>query len=151
MLVNYGNVATGDSPYRVYIGVPLDATKVRALGPFFEPGVKPNVATHFNVDAREAGDGDLTLKLLHENTNAEVPVRVIDHEDNTYTAEVIPPTSGTYSLQMTYGGSKVPGSHKVTVTAPIDVSKVKVDGLEPSKLLTDFFSNSSYIVQELLM
>lgn len=130
-------MATGDSPYRVYIAVPLDPTKVRVLGPLFEPGVKPNVATHFNVDAREAGDGDLTLKCLHEDTNAEVSVDVIDHEDKTYTAQVIPPTSGTYSLHMTYGGSKVPGSHKVVVTAPIDVSKVKVDGLEPSKLLKE--------------
>ncbi|KAL5283098.1 cher family protein [Megaselia abdita] len=146
--VNYGNVATGNSPYRVYIGVPLDATKVRVLGPWFEPGVKPNIATHFNVDTREAGNGELTLKLLHEDSNAEVPVRVIDHEDNTYTAEVIPPTTGTYILHMTYGGSKVPGSHKVTVTTPIDISKVKVDGLEPSVIMnspTDFTVDMSKV------
>lgn len=77
------------------------------------------------------------MKLVHDDTNAEVPVHVIDHGDKTYTAEVIPPTSGTYSLHMTYGGSKVPGCHEVIVTAPIDVSKVKVDGLEPSKLFKE--------------
>lgn len=50
--VNYGGVATPNSPHRVYVGVPLDPTKVQAFGPWLEPGVKPNVATHFNVDAR---------------------------------------------------------------------------------------------------
>lgn len=50
--VNYGGVATPNSPYRVYVGVPLDPTKVQAFGPWLEPGVKPNQPTHFNVDAR---------------------------------------------------------------------------------------------------
>lgn len=50
--VNYGGVATQNSPHRVYISAPLDATKVQAFGPWMEPGVKPGVPTHFNVDAR---------------------------------------------------------------------------------------------------
>lgn len=134
ILVNYGNVATGDSPYRVYIGVPLDATKVRVMGPWFEPGLKPQVSSHFNIDAREAGDGELTLKIFNEDTYEEVVVRIIDHEDKTYTVELVPPTSGTYTLHMTYGGSEVPGTYRVEVTSLVDVSKIKVDGLESSKL-----------------
>lgn len=50
--INYGSVATTNSPHRVYIGVPTDPTKVQAFGPWLETGAKPNVATHFNVDAR---------------------------------------------------------------------------------------------------
>lgn len=50
--VNFGGVATPKSPHRVYISAPLDPSKVQAFGPWMEPGVKPNVPTHFNVDAR---------------------------------------------------------------------------------------------------
>lgn len=50
--INHGGVATPNSPHRVYVSAPLDPSKVQAFGPWMEPGVKPNVATHFNVDAR---------------------------------------------------------------------------------------------------
>ncbi|XP_055906885.1 filamin-A isoform X2 [Eupeodes corollae] len=130
--VNYGCVATPNSPHRVYVGVPVDPTKVQAFGPWLEPGVRPNVATHFNVDAREAGDAELQVKIIHEETKAEVPCRVIDNDDNTYTVEVIPPANGAYTTSMTYGGLRVPLGPKVVVQHTVDVSKIKVDGLEPT-------------------
>lgn len=126
-------MATSNSPHRVYIGVPLDPSKVQAFGPWMEPGVKPNVATHFNVDAREAGDGELEVHLIHDETNKEVPVRIIDNEDNTFSIEVIAPEVGSYTTNLVYGGLKVPVVPKVYVKPLVDVSKVKVDGLEPSK------------------
>lgn len=73
------------------------------------------------------------MNLVHDETKAEVPVRIIDNEDNTYTVEVIPPSTGSYTTNMLYGGLKVPLAPKVFVSNPIDVSKIKVDGLEPSK------------------
>lgn len=75
----------------------------------------------------------MSVHLLHEDTNNEIPVRVLDNEDNTYTVEVIPPAVGSYSTNLVYGGLKVPVAPKVLVTPAIDVSKIKVDGLEPSK------------------
>lgn len=138
--INYGGVATPNSPHRVYIAVPLDPTKIQVFGPWLEPGVKPNVPTHFNVDAREAGDADLEVHLIHDQTNKEVPVRIIDNEDNTFSVEVIAPETGSYTANLIYGGLKVPVSPKVHVKPIVDVSKVKVDGLEPSKLsLIDFY------------
>lgn len=50
--VNYGSVATPKSPYRIYISDPLDPSKVQVMGPWLEGNLKPNVPTHFNVDAR---------------------------------------------------------------------------------------------------
>lgn len=50
--VNYGSVATPRSPFRVYVSDPLDAKKVQVMGPWVESPLKPNVPTHFNVDAR---------------------------------------------------------------------------------------------------
>lgn len=95
--------------------------------------MRPNAATHFNVDAREAGDAELKVKIIHEETKIEVPCRIIDNADNTYSVEVIPPSKGAYTTTMTYGGQRVPLGEKVVVEQTVDVSKIKVDGLEPSK------------------
>uniref|UniRef100_A0A6E8VIS6 Calponin-homology (CH) domain-containing protein n=1 Tax=Anopheles coluzzii TaxID=1518534 RepID=A0A6E8VIS6_ANOCL len=146
--VNYGGVAVPQSPFRVNVSTPLDASKVQFFGPWLEPGVKPNAATHFNVDARAAGNGLLEVNLVHEESKQKVPVRIIDNNDNTYAVEVIPPLSGTYSTNLLYGGLKVPMSPKVTVAPPVDVSKIKVDGLEPSVVMnapTDFLVDMSKV------
>lgn len=50
--VNYGGVATRDSPYRVIVSEPLDVSKVQCFGPGVEDGVKANSLTYFNIDAR---------------------------------------------------------------------------------------------------
>ncbi|XP_055692658.1 filamin-A isoform X2 [Lutzomyia longipalpis] len=130
--VNYGSVATPNSPYRVYVSDPLDPSKVEIMGPWLEPGVKPNVPTHFNVDARNAGDGELKVNITHDETKMDVPVRILDNEDNTYAVEVTPLLTGSYTTNLTYGGLKVPLSPKVFVSQAVDVSKIKVDGLEPT-------------------
>ncbi|XP_017847553.1 filamin-A isoform X2 [Drosophila busckii] len=130
--VNYGGVSTPNSPHRIYVGVPVDASKVQAFGPWLQPGVRPNAPTHFNVDAREAGDAELKVKVVHEETKLDVPCRIIDNEDSTYSVEVIPPMKGAYTTTMTYGGQRVPLGQKVVVEQTVDVSKIKVDGLEPT-------------------
>lgn len=50
--VNYGGVATKNSPYRVHVSEPLDVSKVQVFGPGLKDGVKANVPHHFNIDAR---------------------------------------------------------------------------------------------------
>lgn len=50
--VNYGGVATRNSPYRVFVSEPINPAKVQFFGPGLEDGVKTNLPTHFNVDAR---------------------------------------------------------------------------------------------------
>ncbi|XP_039436619.1 filamin-A isoform X4 [Culex pipiens pallens] len=130
--VNYGGVAIPGSPFRVNVSTPLDPSKVQFFGPWLESGNRPNAATHFNVDARDAGNGLLEVNLVHDETKQKVPVRIIDNDDNTYAVEVIPPLAGTYTTNMTYGGLKVPIAPKVSVNPAVDVSKIKVDGLEPT-------------------
>lgn len=79
----------------------------------------------------------MKVKIVHEETKVEIPCRIIDNEDQTYSVEVVPPTKGAYTTTMTYGGQPVPLGQKVMVEQQIDVSKIKVDGLEPSKYLTE--------------
>lgn len=71
--------------------------------------------------------------MIHDQTKQEIPTRVLDNGDNTYAVEVTPPETGSYTTNLFYGGLKVPTSPKTNVNPPIDVTKVKVDGLEPSK------------------
>lgn len=81
----------------------------------------------------DAGNGDLEVTLIHDESGKQIPVRVIENEDRSYLVEVIAPQVGTYSTHIKYGGQPVKASPKVHVTAPVDVSKIKVDGLEQSK------------------
>lgn len=62
--VNYGGVATNNSPHRVYVSAPTNPNKVKANGLWLESDIKANVPTHFNVDARLATNTDLNRVCL---------------------------------------------------------------------------------------
>lgn len=131
--MNYGGVATKKSPYRVKVALPLNPSMVSAFGPGLENGVKSNSPTHFNVNCREAGPGKLDVSMLNPE-GRELPISLTDNENGTYTVDYMPPQPGTYAVNLNYGGLKVPQCPiKVNVQPHVDVSKVKVDGLEPSE------------------
>lgn len=50
--------------FQVNVGEPTDSNKVKVFGPGVEPGVKARVPTHFNIDSRGAGAGDLFYCFL---------------------------------------------------------------------------------------
>nr|CAD7404495.1 unnamed protein product [Timema cristinae] len=130
--VNYGGVATKNSPYRVYVSEPLNASNVHVFGPGVEKGVKSNLPTHFNVDCREAGQGDIQISLTNEK-GVEVPLKIVDNEDGTFTVDYVVQQPGTYFIKVLYGGVKTPQSPISVIVQPhVDVSKIKVDGLEPT-------------------
>lgn len=132
-MVNYGGVATKRSPYRVFL-YNTDPSKILAFGPGVESGLKPNVPTYFNIDCNEAGEGEIEAFIVHEETNQEVPVKLRDNNDGTFSADYLPKDVGTYNVNLLYSGEPVPLTPiKVHVLPAIDISKVKVDGLEPSK------------------
>lgn len=152
--VNYGGVAVKNSPFRVNVGQPLDASKVHYFGPGVQDGVKPNTPTHFNIDCRyknilfklynvfvlqkiyfrDAGVADLNVQLINEDTFEEVPLKITDNGDKTYTVDYEPVNGGNHILTLHYGGLKVPNTPKKFKVIPnIDVTKIRVDGLEPSK------------------
>lgn len=140
--VNYGGVAVQNSPFRVNIGDAVDASKVQCFGPGVENGVKPNTPTYFNIDARDAGDAELDVHLVNEDTHQEIPVKVTDNGDRTFTVDYETHLAGTHSVTLHYGGLKVPSTPiKFKAHPNVDVSKIKVDGLEPSVYVdspTDF-------------
>ncbi|XP_048512213.1 filamin-A isoform X4 [Athalia rosae] len=139
--VNYGGVGTKKSPYRVGVAAPLNPAMVQAFGPGLDKGVKTNTPTHFNVDCREAGPGALDVSMASPE-GRDLPITLSDNEDGTYTVDYVAPQPGNYTVDLKYGGLKVPKSPiKVNVQPHVDVSKIKVDGLEPSLYVnsaTDF-------------
>uniref|UniRef100_A0A2S2QCD4 Filamin-A n=1 Tax=Sipha flava TaxID=143950 RepID=A0A2S2QCD4_9HEMI len=128
--VNYGGVAVPNSPFRVFVSQPLDASKVQIFGPGIEPGVKSNKPNHFTIDCSEAGIGELNVNLVNEK-GVNVPLQVNDNEDGSFLIDYVPTVPGVHNLNCTYGGVKVPQSPiKINVQSPVDLTKVKVDGLE---------------------
>lgn len=148
--VNYGGVATHNSPHRVFVSEPANAAKVHIFGPGVEKGVKCNTQTHFNIDCRDAGQGDIQIALTSEK-GSDVPLTVTDNEDGTFTVDYCAPTPGNYTLNVLYGGVAVPHCPlKVPIQPHVDVSKIKVDGLEPSVYVdspTDFVVDSRAIAK----
>ncbi|XP_053983862.1 filamin-A isoform X1 [Hylaeus volcanicus] len=135
IMVNYGGVATKDSPYRVKVEAPLNPAMVYAFGPGLEKGVKSNIATHFNIDCREAGPGELRVNIINPE-GKDIPLQLTDNEDGTYTVDYSTTKPGNYLVNLNYGGLKVPQCPiKVNVQPHIDVSKIKVEGLAESPCL----------------
>ena len=78
--------------------------------------------------------GDLQAVLREDCSGTEVPVQITDHGDGTLRGEVVYPRSGQYTLHAQYGGRPVPQSPvRVSVQPGVDVSQIRVEGLEPSE------------------
>lgn len=94
----------------------------------------PPLLNLIELNFREAGDGELDVHLLNEDTGEEIPINLSNNGDKTYTVDYEPPQSGNYCVTLDYGGLRVPTTPiKFKVEPSVDVSKIKVDGLEPSK------------------
>ncbi|XP_050062888.1 filamin-A isoform X2 [Aphis gossypii] len=148
--VSYGGVAVPQSPFRVFVSQPLNANKVQIFGPGIESGVKTNKPNHFTIDCSDAGIGELNVNLVNEK-GVNVPLQVNDNEDGSFLIDYVPTTSGVHNLNCTYGGVKVPNCPiKINVQSPVDLSKVKVDGLETRVFLgspTDFSVDSRAVAK----
>ena len=64
----------------------------------------------------------------------EIPISIIDNQDASFTVEYTPNAPGKYAVNISYAGKPIPQSPlAVSVVPHVDVSKVRVEGLEPSK------------------
>jgi len=76
---------------------------------------------------------------LVNDKGVDVPLKVNDNEDGSFLIDYVPASSGVHSLNCTYGGAKVPNCPiKIDVQSPVDLSKVRVDGLETRKCFFRF-------------
>lgn len=80
--------------------------------------------------------GDLNVAITNDK-NQPIPVEVEDNGDGTYSVAYTPSSPGPLKVNVLYAGKLVPKSPiAVQVQPHVDVSKVKVEGLDPSKLYT---------------
>lgn len=95
------------SPYIIRYARPAkpDACKVIGLGDRCFLG--ETVA--FNVDTKEAGDGNLQIKTLGPDGKEKGTCDFKDNKDGTYSAEFTPEVAGMHELQITWAGKPVPG------------------------------------------
>ena len=72
--------------------------------------------------------------MREDRRGTEVPVSITDHRDGTLRGDLVYPRPGGYTLHAQYGGRPVPQSPvRVNVQPAVDVSQIRVEGLEPSE------------------
>lgn len=71
---------------------------------------------------------------LTNDKGQQLPYELEDNGDGTFVIGYTPSAPGPLKVSVLYGGKMIPQSPiTVNVQPHVDVSKVKVDGLEPSK------------------
>uniref|UniRef100_A0A8V1AEP3 Filamin B n=1 Tax=Gallus gallus TaxID=9031 RepID=A0A8V1AEP3_CHICK len=118
------------SPFRVKVDPSHDASKVKAEGPGLS--VENGKPTHFTVFTKGAGKAPLDVQFSSPVPGEVVTdVDIIDNYDYSHTVRYTPIQQGPMKVLVTYGGDPIPKSpFTVGVAAPLDLSKVKVNGLE---------------------
>ncbi|XP_051961260.1 filamin-A-like isoform X2 [Xyrauchen texanus] len=123
--VAYDDSPVPKSPFRVAVTEGCDPARVRVHGPGLHSGItnKPN---KFTVETRGAGTGGLGLAM---EGPSEAKMSCTDNKDGSCCVEYIPYESGTYNLNVTYGGQPITGSpFSVPVHDTVDATKVKCQG-----------------------
>ncbi|CAF0978621.1 unnamed protein product [Adineta ricciae] len=130
ILIDYGGVAIPNSPFRVWPTEPSNPSKVRVYGPGVERGVKMNNPTHFTVDCKEAGPGDISIALT-DAKNQDLPFTIDDRQDGTFKIDYTPKSPGVHCISVLFSDNEIPISPlKVNVEPTVDVSKIRIEGLE---------------------
>ena len=103
------------SPYKLIVGAhQLDPSKVHVHG----PGLKSATVgkeTSFSVDAIDAGPGTLSIDAAGP---AKLDVRCEQTNVGSYRVSYTPKVSGTYEMNITFGGQDVPNSPFSIEVAP---------------------------------
>ncbi|XP_030888187.1 filamin-B [Leptonychotes weddellii] len=121
------------SPFRVKVDPSHDASKVKAEGPgLSKAGVENGKPTHFTVYTKGAGKAPLNVQFSSALPGDAVKdLDIIDNYDYSHTVKYTPTQQGCMQVLVTYGGDPIPKSpFTVGVAAPLDLSKIRINGLE---------------------
>lgn len=123
------------SPFTVNIAVPADASKCR-VGKLPEGRLRANHAYSFDVDASNAGSGD--MKASAQGPTVPESCSVKDNGDRLYAVDFSPAEVGPLRVEVAYGDEPIPESpFTFTVNDP---TKVKVNRAA--------IENGEYLVQQ---
>uniref|UniRef100_A0A8D0APH8 Filamin B n=1 Tax=Sander lucioperca TaxID=283035 RepID=A0A8D0APH8_SANLU len=126
--VQYAEEDVPRSPFKFRVLPTHDASKVRASGPGLTSGVPASFPVEFNIDAKDAGQGQLSVLITDQDGKPKQP-SIHDNGDGTYLVSYIPDRTGRYTIVIKYGGDDIPASpYRVRATATGDASKCTVTG-----------------------
>ncbi|XP_043979419.1 filamin-B [Gambusia affinis] len=126
--VKYADEDVPRSPFKFRVLPTHDASKVRASGPGLTSGLPASFPVQFNIDARDAGQGQLSVLITDQDGKPKQP-SIHDNDDGTYTVSYVPDRTGRYTIVIKYGGDDIPASpYRVRATATGDASKCTVTG-----------------------
>ncbi|KAM7421946.1 hypothetical protein PAMA_010159 [Pampus argenteus] len=126
--VKYAEEDVPRSPFKFRVLPTHDASKVRASGPGLTSGVPASFPVEFNIDAKDAGHGQLSVLITDQDGKPKQPT-IHDNGDGTYQVSYIPDRAGRYTIVIKYGGDDIPASpYRVRATATGDASKCTVTG-----------------------
>uniref|UniRef100_A0A8C8LUU8 Calponin-homology (CH) domain-containing protein n=1 Tax=Oncorhynchus tshawytscha TaxID=74940 RepID=A0A8C8LUU8_ONCTS len=122
--VKYGDQEVPRSPFKVRSQPGHDASKVCASGPGLDKsGVPASLPVEFTIDARDAGEGLLTVQILDQECKPK-KATIYDNRDGTYTVSYVPDSTGPYTIMIKYGGDEIPYSPYHILALPTgDASK----------------------------
>ncbi|XP_077196543.1 filamin-C isoform X2 [Paroedura picta] len=132
IMVLFANQEIPISPFHIKVDPSHDASKVRAEGPgLCRTGVEVGKPTHFTVFTKGSGKAKLDVHFAGAAKGEVVrDFEIIDNHDYSYTVKYTAVQQGNMAVTVTYGGDPIPKSpFPVTVAPPLDLSKVKVQGL----------------------
>ncbi|XP_078730303.1 filamin-C-like isoform X1 [Lampetra fluviatilis] len=127
LAVRYGGVEVPRSPFKVKVLKTHDASKVKASGPGLNSaGVPASLPVEFTIDARDAGEGLLTVQIMDPEGHPR-KANIRDNGDGTYTVSYIPDLIGRYTITIKYGGDEIPYSpYRIRAVPSGDASKCLV-------------------------
>ncbi|XP_045071669.1 filamin-C-like isoform X16 [Coregonus clupeaformis] len=120
------------SPFRIKVDPSHDANKVRAEGPGLnKTGVEVGKPTHFTIYTKGAGKAKPEVHFTGAaKGDAVQDFEIIDNHDYSYTVRYTAVQQGNMSISVCHGGDPIPKSpFNITVAPPLDLNKVKVQGL----------------------
>uniref|UniRef100_A0AAY4EWZ7 Calponin-homology (CH) domain-containing protein n=1 Tax=Denticeps clupeoides TaxID=299321 RepID=A0AAY4EWZ7_9TELE len=127
--VKYADQEVPRSPFKVKSLPGHDASKVRASGPGLNTsGVPASLPVEFTIDARDAGEGLLTVQII-DPEGKQKKVNIRDNRNGTYTVFYVPDMTGRYTITIKYGGDEIPYSpYRIHAIPTGDASKCLVTG-----------------------
>uniref|UniRef100_A0A7N6FKU4 Calponin-homology (CH) domain-containing protein n=1 Tax=Anabas testudineus TaxID=64144 RepID=A0A7N6FKU4_ANATE len=125
--VKYAEQEVPRSPFKIKTLPAHDASKVRASGPGLNAsGVPASLPVEFTIDARDAGEGLLTVQILDPEGKPK-KANIRDNRDGTYTVSYVPDMTGRYTITIKYGGDEIPYSpYRIHALPTGDASKCLV-------------------------